>query len=129
MDEIQKAILLSQIQKVNSGNSNSQVEKASPNGSESFDNALKEAEGVQFSKHAEKRLQSRNIELSSTDKGKLETAMGSLQKKGAKDSLILMGKLAFVVNVPSKTVVTALSQDQMKEHVFTNIDSTMLVNE
>ena len=47
--------------------------------------------------------------------------MGSLEKKGARDSLILMGELAFVVNVPSKTVVTALTKDQMKEQVFTNM--------
>lgn len=124
MNEIQKSILLSQIQKVEPSkvqHSNTQGVKNS-NGP-SFEDAL----GVQFSKHAEKRLNSRQIDLSSSERTQLEAAMGSLAKKGAKDSLVLMGELAFIVNVPSKTVVTAMTKDQMKEHVFTNIDSTMLV--
>src|SRR5262249_55308620 len=125
MDEIQKSILLSKISRVDPRGT--PVVPNPSKGIEGFDAALEKAE-VQFSKHAEKRLQTRNIELSPEDKVKLTDAMGSLQKKGAKDSLILMGELAFVVNVPSKTVVTAMTKEQMKEQVFTNIDSTMLVN-
>lgn len=127
MDEIQKTILFSKLHRVDSKGSNALVNPKSAEPSTSFEDVLGEAR-VQFSKHAEKRLHSRSIELSSDQKGQLESAMGSLEKKGARDSLILMGELAFVVNVPSKTVVTALTKDQMKEHVFTNIDSTMLVN-
>lgn len=127
MDEIQKTILLSKLQRVDSRVSNQPVSKPSQDSGSSFDEVLNQAK-VQFSKHAEKRLNSRAIELSSNQKVQLESAIGSLEKKGAKDSLILMNELAFVVNVPSKTVVTALTKDQMKEQVFTNIDSTMLVN-
>jgi flagellar operon protein len=126
MDEIQKTILLSKLKPVEPKISNPNVSNISPSSAQSFDDVLDAK--VQFSKHAEKRLHSRNIELSSTQKTQLESAVGSLEKKGARDSLILMGELAFVVNVPSKTVVTALTKDQMKEQVFTNIDSTMLVN-
>lgn len=127
MDEINKAILLGQISKVNSGVTQNKL-PAKESGGANFDSILEQS-SLQFSKHAEKRLLSRQISLSDADKSRLESAVGSLEKKGAKDSLILMGELAFVVNVPSKTVVTALSKDQMKEHVFTNIDSTMLVEQ
>lgn len=127
MNDIQKSILLSKIQKVEPRVSNTPSSDSISNSSAAFDAALDQAQ-VQFSKHAEKRLNTRNIELSQADKSKLESAMGSLQKKGARDSLILMGELAFIVNVPSKTVVTAMTKDQMKEQVFTNIDSTMLMN-
>jgi flagellar operon protein len=82
---------------------------------------------LHLSKHAQKRLDAREIELSSMDRSKLSDAVSSLAKKGARDSLVLMGDLAFIVNVPSKTVVTAMGRDQMKEQIFTNIDSTMLV--
>ena len=125
MNDIQKSILLSQIRPVEPSKTPA-VSIPSQQGVEGFDSALDQAE-VQFSRHAEKRLNSRNIELSADEKLKLKSAMGSLEKKGARDSLIMMGELAFVVNVPSKTVVTAMMKDQMKEQVFTNIDSTMFV--
>lgn len=118
MNDINKAVLFSQIRPVEPGTGSAAKTEEKIKG-RSFDEIL-------FSKHAEKRLQSRQIELSEIDKSKLEGAMNSLEKKGAKDSLVLMGELAFIVNVPSKTVVTALSKEQMKEQVFTNIDSTIL---
>jgi len=122
MNDISKAVLFSQIRPIEPGTGSS-AKNIEGKGQDklkglSFDEIL-------FSKHAEKRLQSRQIELSEMDKLKLEGAMNSLEKKGAKDSLVLMGELAFIVNVPSKTVVTALSKDQMKEQIFTNIDSTI----
>src|SRR3989338_11277028 len=94
--------------------------------SQSFDQILNGQE-IQFSKHAEKRLQSRKLILTDSDRALLTNAMWTLERKGARDSLVLMGELALIVHVPSRTVVTALSKDQMKEQVFTNIDSTLLV--
>jgi flagellar operon protein len=135
LNDIQRSVLLSQLNKVDPAGRaqtpNSQkIEK--PLEGASFDEVLGNQYGrtssIQFSKHAAKRLQSRQIEMTPSDQAKLENAFGSLEKKGARDSLVLMGDKAFIVNVPSKTVVTALSKEQMKEQVFTNIDSTMLVN-
>ncbi len=125
MDKVSEAILLSQIRRVEPGAVKVPSRNTDVKGP-SFDEIL-EKTGVQISKHAERRLQSRNIDLSGDEIQKLESAMSSLEKKGARDSLVLMGELAFIVNVPSKTVVTALAKEQMKEQVFTNIDSTMLV--
>ncbi len=126
MNEIQKSLLLSQLQRVEPKTNSTISPVQKPLEGDSFDKVLERSE-IQISKHAEKRLHSRNIELSVADKVKLQDAMGSLQKKGARDSLVLMGELALIVNVPSKTVVTAMAKDQMKEQVFTNIDSTILV--
>lgn len=135
LNDIQRSVLMSQLNKVDSVKQN-QTPKAPQNEKQisgpSFDQTLDQLVGskstLQFSKHAAKRLQTRQIEMSELDQMKLQDAVGSLEKKGARDSLILMGDKAFIVNVPSKTVVTALSKEQMKEQVFTNIDSTMLVN-
>jgi hypothetical protein len=33
---------------------------------------------------------------------------------------------AFVANVPSNTVITAVGSEHMREHVFTNIDSAVI---
>lgn len=85
-----------------------------------------ELEKVKFSSHAAKRLESRNIQLSEVELGKLQDAVEKAEAKGAKDSLVLMDKTAFIVNVPNKTVVTAMLLDERGDNVFTNIDSVVL---
>lgn len=122
MADIKEIILRSQI-------AQAPVAKPQPSGSSqsvNFDSLLQDAE-LKISKHAQKRLNHRQLEFDSIHQAKLKSAVETLEKKGARDSLVLMGELAFIVNVPSKTVVTAMSKDQMNEHVFTNIDSTILV--
>lgn len=104
-----------------------QGQSAGVSSGESFDQALQKAE-INISRHAQKRLEARQISLTPSDEAKLNDAIRTLETKGARDSLVLMGELALVVNVPSKTVVTAMEQAQMKEQVFTNIDSTILVS-
>lgn len=37
-----------------------------------------------------------------------------------------MDQLAFIVNVPNQTVVTALDQNESNEKVFTNIDGAVI---
>ena len=87
-----------------------------------------ELTGIKFSQHALNRLQTRNIELSSSDMAKLSTAVNKAAQKGAKESLILMNnELAFVVSVANKTVITAMDGSNLKDNVFTNIDSAVIV--
>ena len=85
----------------------------------------RELEKIKFSSHAEKRLESRDIQLSDTDMLKLNDAVGKAEAKGAKDSLVMMDDTAFIVNIKNKTVVTALPVEQGGENVFTNIDSVV----
>ena len=47
--------------------------------------------------------------------------------KGIKDSLVLVDSLAFIVNVPSKTVVTAMDQTETQSNIFTNIDGAVIM--
>lgn len=86
---------------------------------------LKEGTGIKFSKHAEQRLQSRNIHLSDQQKAKINQAVSRAEEKGVKDSLVLLDNLAFVVNVRSRTVITAVNSNELKENVFTNIDGAV----
>ena len=91
-----------------------------------FDAIFKEElEKIKFSSHAMKRLESRNIQLSETEIGKIQDAVSKAESKGSKDSLIMMDKTAFIVNIPNKTVVTAIEVANSNESVFTNIDSVV----
>lgn len=95
-------------------------------GSSSFDSIFKtELEKLKFSNHASKRIESRELELSNEDMNKLQNAVMKAEAKGAKDSLVMMNNKAFIINIPNKTVVTALNVEKSSENIFTNIDSVV----
>lgn len=83
--------------------------------------------GIKISSHAQARLTSRQITLSSDDLSKLGEAMTRAAQKGAKESLVLMDRAALVVSVPNRTVITAVDKAALKENIFTNIDSAMIL--
>lgn len=85
------------------------------------------AEGVKFSNHAIERMMSRGIKFEPQHIEKLNEAVGRAAAKGSKDSLILMNDSALIVSVKNKTVVTVMDQAALKENVFTNIDSTIVL--
>ncbi len=94
-----------------------------------FDEVLRgELEGIKFSHHAQSRLESRNIQLSSEDIRQLSDAVSQAGQKGAQDSLVVMKNVAFIVNVKNRTVVTAVDGENLNNNLFTNIDSAVLIN-
>lgn len=88
---------------------------------------LNEKSRVDFSKHACDRLLSRGIELSEQDLSKLEDGLAKAADKGSRESLIMVNKVAYVVSVENKTVITAIDDQNLKENVFTNIDSAVFM--
>jgi flagellar operon protein len=94
-----------------------------------FEQALNQAlDGVKFSQHALQRLQTRNIKMSATQMDQLKNAVDKAAQKGARESLILMNSdLALVVSVKNRTVITAMDGSNIKDNVFTNIDSAVIV--
>ncbi|RME36353.1 MAG: hypothetical protein D6794_08615 [Deltaproteobacteria bacterium] len=81
---------------------------------------------LKFSRHASERLQQRGLNLNASQTRRLEQAVARLEAKGGRDSLVLLDHLALVVSVDNATVVTVADQQQMKESVFTNIDSAVI---
>jgi len=92
-----------------------------------FEEKLKETSEVKFSAHAKERLRTRNINFSEDDINRLETGIRQLVQKGSRESLVLIDQAAFVVNVHSRTVITAIGRESLRNNVFTNIDSTVIV--
>ena len=95
----------------------------------SFEKLLQESarEGLNFSKHAAKRMNERGIAVDSQLMSNLEHAVEGARKKGARDVAVIGAQGVFIVNVPNNTVVTTMSQSDMRERVFTNIDSAVLM--
>ncbi len=77
-----------------------------------------------FSKHANERLLSRNIDLSEAQLERLQNGTRRAEEKGIKESLVMVDNLAFIVNVRNNTVITAVNEKDDK--VFTNIDGAVI---
>ena len=88
----------------------------------SFEDVLRQQMGgtaestseLKFSKHANMRQ-------------RLEAGVAKASEKGIKESLVIVDSLAFIVNVPNQTVVTAMDQTESDENVFTNIDGAVII--
>ena len=92
-----------------------------------FDKILQEQlKELKFSKHAQERLTSRNIQLNEADMSNLQNAVSRAEEKGSQDSLVLLRDLAFIVSVRNRTVVTAIDGEHLRDNVFTNIDSAVV---
>ena len=82
---------------------------------------------VKFSKHAAGRLSDRNIELTDNQMERLNEGAARAGQKGIRESLVIVDGLAFIVNIPNNTVVTAMNQTDATENVFTNIDGAVIM--
>ena len=84
--------------------------------------------GVNFSRHAVDRINSRQIDVLSSDKlARLSRGVELAESKGSDDALVIVDKTAFVVSVRSNKVITAVNAEDMQGNVFTNIDSTVII--
>ena len=89
--------------------------------------AVMESSQLKFSKHAANRLSDRNILLTDSQNVRLENGVKQASEKGITESLVLIDSLAFIVNVPNRTVVTALDQTEANSNIFTNIDGAVII--
>jgi len=83
-------------------------------------------ESIKFSRHASERMQSRGIIFNPQQLQRLESAIDQINSKGGRESLVMLDDTALVVSVKNDTVVTVVSKDQLKNNVFTNIDSAVI---
>lgn len=82
---------------------------------------------LKVSGHAKTRLESRNIDLQPEQWNRVLEGIDRAAAKGAKESLVMVDGAALVVSVKNRTVITAVDQANLKENVFTNIDSAVIV--
>ncbi|MBS3946709.1 MAG: flagellar biosynthesis protein [Dethiobacter sp.] len=82
---------------------------------------------LKFSAHALQRMQARRIELGEGDLAKINAAMVSADRKGVRSSLLLYNDVAMVASVRNKTIITAMNGEELREHIFTNIDSAVII--
>ncbi len=82
---------------------------------------------LKISGHAKTRLESRNIELGKEEWERVLGGVNKAAEKGAKESLVMIDDIALVVSVKNRTIITAVDKQNLKDNVFTNIDSAVIV--
>lgn len=92
-----------------------------------LDGVINEEKRVQFSAHARARLHSRGVELSEDKLSALSDAIDKAEAKGSRESLVLSEDAAYVVSVKNRTVITAFDRDNLRDGVFTSIDSAVIL--
>ncbi|MDR2770922.1 MAG: flagellar biosynthesis protein [Clostridiales Family XIII bacterium] len=86
-----------------------------------------ERKELSFSKHADLRAKERNITTTAADLSRLSEACDRAAGKGVRDALIVMNDSAFIVNAGSKTIVTVVDKNEMKDNIFTNIEGAVFL--
>jgi flagellar operon protein len=123
--QIQKLSQLQEAQRIQQNVANN-VATATPSFKQVLNGtvAAKDTE-VKFSSHAEKRLASRDIELTPEIMQRLKDAISKAKEKGSNETLMIFDNFSLIVSVKNNTVITAVDKSGMKENVFTNIDSAV----
>ena len=96
-----------------------EIQRVSPEGESSFT--------VAFSKHAMARAEERGIEVTDALMDQLSDSVERASAKGATNILAFDATRAFIINVPHGRVITTMSQEEMQENIFTNIDGAVLL--
>ena len=73
------------------------------------------------------RAEERGVEVTPGLLDRLTDSVERAQAKGATNILALDRSLAFIINVPNGRVITAISQEEMRENIFTNIDGAVIL--
>jgi flagellar operon protein len=115
-------------QAINNPQAAKPVRSTTPAPTTSFAETLDQTQNLRFSNHAQKRLQTRNISLSSDSVERLSNAVDKADKRGGRSSLVMVDDLAFIVNVKDRMVVTAMDTNNCGEGVFTQIDSVVFAD-
>lgn len=106
----------------------SQAQLKNTNFHDLLTNELNRKQPIKLSKHAEKRLLERGIEIDRDKWTQIETKVNEAKLKGINDSLVVLNNAALVINAKSNTVITALDRSEATSQIFTNINGTILID-
>jgi flagellar operon protein len=89
--------------------------------------ALQESNKLTISKHAQERLQQRDIHITDNRWEQIEQKVNEAKKLGVKESLVLLDDAALIVSAKNNTVITAMDRQEATTQIFTNINGTIVL--
>ncbi|TDT68549.1 flagellar operon protein [Hypnocyclicus thermotrophus] len=115
------------LKSVNNNIDNSNKNNHGNKPSVAFENVLENEKKLKFSAHAQKRIESRRMEIKEEELKKVQEGVKKLREKGCRDSVVIAKNRAYVISIKNNTVVTIVDEPNLKDNLFTNIDSLALV--
>jgi len=82
--------------------------------------------GLRISAHARKRIDGREIHFDSKTAQTLDNVLNLARDKGSKNTLAMIDNQAFLLSVRDRTLITAMSNEEMQSRFFTNVDSVYI---
>ena len=113
------------------GQSN-QIESIDTGSGPSFEDILEArlpAGTVKISPDVTESLQMAGIELTPMELDRLGRGIDKLAEEGGQDGLLLSEKAGFVVDVSTRTLTSVVPVEDVKNKVFTAIDSAIVIDE
>ncbi|MBM7094178.1 flagellar protein [Bacillus sp. H-16] len=106
------------------------VKQNNPLSGKAFQSYLHEtlSGSIKVSKHAEKRMNDRNILLSETTWSKIESKLEEAKQKGVNESLVLTTEAALVISAKNETVITAMKRKEASSQLFTGINGVIIID-
>ncbi len=96
-----------------------------------FDQVLDSLSQIQvplkFSAHATQRLKERQLNFDPARMTQIQQAVDLAEQKGIESGLILTPEAALIVDIKSRTVITAMDRGAAQGNVFSQIDGAVIV--
>ncbi|TCT26767.1 flagellar operon protein [Melghiribacillus thermohalophilus] len=95
-----------------------------------FQSYLDHAAGtLKVSKHAQKRMDERNIQISASTWNQIQEKVKEAKTKGVTDSIVILNQAALVVSAKNNTVITAMDRTEAGHQIFTNVNGAIILND
>lgn len=92
-----------------------------------FKHVLSTVNDVNISKHAKQRLLERNIQMDTEKWSMIGDKMAEAKQKGVTDAVVILDDITFVVSTKNNTIITAMTQEETTNQIFTNINGTIVL--
>ena len=83
---------------------------------------------VKLSPEAKEMLQAVGVELKPMDLDRIGKGIDRLGESGGQKGLLISEKVAMVVDVPERSVTAVTAREEIRDHVFSGVDSVMLID-
>jgi flagellar operon protein len=89
---------------------------------------FKDVLNTQLTNHAVRRIENKNISVTREDAAKINKALEIAKTKGSNKTLVLLSDKIALLSVKDNKLITMMGKNSLKQDIFTNIDSVVLMD-
>ncbi|WP_285766600.1 TIGR02530 family flagellar biosynthesis protein [Peribacillus sp. SI8-4] len=93
-----------------------------------FQAAVSPIERLTISKHAQMRMDERNIQIAPQTWGEIEAKAYEAKKMGVTESLVITDNAALIISTKNNKVITVMGRNEASSQIFTNINGTIILD-